>query len=246
MMKKLFLLAAALTTMTSFVACNDDDYQPLSGCLVTTKGSDLFNFYYQSENHATFYVANKNEVAASGRYTPKDGQRATILFNELQEKQEGYTHNIRLIQINPHYTEDAVVATTQNQLDTLTAKADKIYYKHQGNATSYLSPEYLTLRIGHKNNDRSKHKYHLILDKVNPTSANPEYLDLKLVHQNDGDSYSEPKTELISFNIAPIGRELGGKKGINLIYSDMETEKEESVLIDMSNPNDKQPISMSL
>lgn len=232
-MKKLILLAAvAFMALTSFVACNSEESEPLNGCLVTTKGSDALNFHYKSDLNETFFVANKNEVAASGTYTPKDGQRATILFTKYEDKEPGYTYKIRLLQVTPHYTEDAVIATTPEQLAALTDKADKISYEHRQDITSYLSTEFFSIRIGHRNNDLSKHKYHLIYDKVNPTQTNPDYLDLKLVHQNDGDSPAAPRTEVISFNISNLGRELGNKKGINLTYFDQEAEKEISVLID--------------
>lgn len=231
-MKKFLLLAAGvLATLTSMVSCNSDPVDAPIVMLVTTKGNSS-DYHFENDIHKTFYISNKNEALAI--YRPKDGQRSYILFSENAEKFPGYDYTIYLQQVLPLYTSKAVEVTTQAQWDELIKNADKIHYSDGGDRTAYLSEDYLTLNIVRRASDTKKHKYHLVVDKLNPAvdGTTPEYVDVKLLHQNEGDLDVGTGNEVISFDIEVLKKDLAAEnvKGIRLIFDSYDG-KQQTALI---------------
>ena len=110
-MKKFKFIAfifAIMTTMPILQSCLDDDDNPSDLLVVSTINmisQDSKEFYFTLDDGKKMYTSN-----AQG-WSNKDwveGQRAFVIFNELEEPVNGYDLNIQVRGINPILTKDII------------------------------------------------------------------------------------------------------------------------------------------
>lgn len=99
-MKKFKFIAfiiAVMTTMPIFQSCLDDD-SPSDSLVISTINlisPDSKDFYFTLDDGKTMFPSNGNGWISD---KSKDGQRAFVIFKELEEPVKGYDYNIQVIQ----------------------------------------------------------------------------------------------------------------------------------------------------
>lgn len=110
-MKKFKFIAfifAIMTTMPIFQSCLDDDNSPSDLLVISTinmMSQDSKDFYFTLDDGKKMYPSN-GEGWSNADFA--DGQRAFVMFNELEEPVGGYDYNVQVKQIKEILTKDIV------------------------------------------------------------------------------------------------------------------------------------------
>lgn len=188
-MKKFKFIAfifAIMTTMPILQSCLDDDDNPSDLLVVSTINmisQDSKEFYFTLDDGKKMYPSN-----AQG-WSNKDwveGQRAFVIFNELEEPVNGYDLNIQVRGINPILTKD-IITMGEDDNDEEKVGDDKIN-------TTYMwinkDNKYLTIEFQYygTHSEDKKHFLNLVIndkEESAPTadedSAEDEYINLEFV-----------------------------------------------------------------
>ena len=109
-MKKFKFIAfiiAVMTTMPIFQSCLDDD-SPSDSLVISTINlisPDSKDFYFTLDDGKTMFLSNGNGWISD---KSKDGQRAFVIFKELEEPVKGYDYNIQVREIKEILTKEIV------------------------------------------------------------------------------------------------------------------------------------------
>ena len=207
-MKKigLFLLATAALFLGS---CKEKEYDGADSAFVVTVrtmpvGSE---YYFDADTGHTIYPSDKSRI---GAYEAREGQRAIITFKSLPSI-PGYDISARLYSIGDIYTGTGRIIADAEEVAELSDDPIQLY-----RAGSYLTHKYLTLYVVYSANDKTKHRFELVVNDAAPSSTDPNYLDVELRHAADGDLTGPHCEDYISFDITPFTARLSGKNGIAL------------------------------
>ena len=189
-MKKFKFIAffiAVMTTMPILQSCLDDDSSSDSLVIGTINliSPDSKDFYFTLDDGKTMFPSNGNGWISDKN---KDGQRAFVIFKELEEPVKGYDYNIQVREIKEILTKEIV---TMGEGENTEEKIgdDKI------NST-YMwitqDKKYLTIEFqyyGTHSKDK-KHFLNLVINnkEAEPAAddANDEYINLEFRHNDEG------------------------------------------------------------
>ncbi|MEY8686682.1 NigD-like protein [Bacteroides sp. AN502(2024)] len=232
-MKKFKFIAFifAITTIVPILqSCLDDDENPSDLLVISTinmLSQDSKEFYFTLDNGKKMYPGNSQGWSNENWV---EGQRAFVIFNELEEPVNGYDLTIQVKGIHPILTKEIV---TMGEDDNNEEKIgdDKI------NAT-YMwinkNNKYLTIEFqyyGTSSKDK-KHFLNLVINdkgKAAPTADEDqdEYINLEFRHNSEGDYPQRLGEGYVSFKLDKIKERMEGKKGlrirVNTIYGGLKT-----------------------
>ena len=222
-MKKFKFIAfifAIMTTMPIFQSCLDDDDSPSDLLVISTINmisQDSKDFYFTLDDGKKMYPSNGQGWNGADF---ADGQRAFVMFNELEEPVGGYDYNVQVKQIKEILTKDIVTMDDEENTEEKIGD-DKI------NAT-YMwinkDKKYLTIEFqyyGTHSKDK-KHFLNLVINNPVPAptadeeDAEDEYINLEL-RQNSAGVYPQTLGEGdVSFELEEIKEEMEGKNGLGI------------------------------
>ena len=110
-MKKFKFIAffiAVMTTMPILQSCLDDDDSSSDSLVISTINlisPDSKDFYFTLDDGKTMFPSNGNGWISDKN---KDGQRAFVIFKELEEPVKGYDYNIQVREIKEILTKEIV------------------------------------------------------------------------------------------------------------------------------------------
>ena len=220
-MKKFKFIAfiiAVMTTMPILQSCLDDDDSSSDSLVISTINlisPDSKDFYFTLDDGKTMFPSNGNGWISDKN---KDGQRAFVIFKELEEPVKGYDYNIQVREIKEILTKEIV---TMGEGENTEEKIgdDKI------NST-YMwitkDKKYLTIEFqyyGTQSEDKN-HVLNLVINnkEAEPAAAdaNDEYIDLEFRHNDEGDTADRLGEGYISFKLDKIQDQMKGKKGLRI------------------------------
>ncbi|MDR0939660.1 MAG: NigD-like protein [Mediterranea sp.] len=169
-------------------------------------------YYFTTDGGETLFPAGGTGWATE-EYT--DGQRAFVLFNNMDTPAEGYDYNVDVKQVTPVLTKE-VVTLGEGENTEEKVGDDKI------NAT-YLwiskDRKYLTIEFQYYGTDNADKK-HLLNLVVNPATTGEtgsgEFADLEFRHNDEGDEPVRLGEGYVSFKLDKIKSLLEGKKGVKV------------------------------
>lgn len=233
-MKKFKFIAfifAIMTTTLILQSCLDDN-DGLADLLVISTinkiSQDSKDFYFTLDNGKKMYPNNGQEWN-SAEFA--EGQRAFVIFNELETPVNGYDYNVQVKQINEILTKDIV------EMDDDENTEEKIGDDKINTTDMRINKDnkYLTIEFqyyGTHSADK-KHFLNLVIPKAEaaPTtedgSGKDEYINLEFRHNSEGDYPQTLGEGYVSFKLDKIKERMEGKKGlrirVNTLYSGIKT-----------------------
>ncbi|WP_308745874.1 NigD-like protein [uncultured Bacteroides sp.] len=233
-MKKLKFIAyifAIMTTMPILQSCLDDDDSPSDLLVISTinmMSQDSKDFYFTLDDGKKMYPSNGQ---GWNNADFADGQRAFVMFNELEEPVGGYDYNVRVKEIKEILTKD-IVTMDEEENNEEKIGDDKI------NAT-YMwinkDKKYLTIEFQYygTHSEDKKHFLNLVINNLTPAptadedSEEDEFINLEFRHNNEGDYPQTLGEGYVSFRLDKIKEQMEGKKGlrirVNTLYGGIKT-----------------------
>lgn len=211
---------AIMIAMPLFQSCMDDDDSPSNLLVISTIdmiSQDSKDFYFTLDNGEKMYPSNGQ--AWNGVDFVK-GQRAFVIFNELEEPVSGYDHNVQVKQIKKILTKDIVTMDDEENTEEKIGD-DKI------NAT-YMwitkDKKYLTIEFQYygTHSEDKKHFLNLVINNTQPDPAandgnqEDEYINLEFRHNSEGDYPQSLGEGYVSFKLDEIKGQMEGKKGLRI------------------------------
>lgn len=208
----LFFLIALTPIFQSCLDDNDSDYYNDSFAISTINvlDQDKKDFYFTLDDGSKMYPSEKPGM---GNYEVKDGQRAFVLFKELDQKIDGYKYNIQVRNIVDILTKDIVDLTSDNVSDI---GDDPINATYMWVAQGFLTIEFQY--YGTHSSDK-KHFLNLVVNKLpegTEGDADSDYLELEFRHNKKGDEPVALGEGYVSFKLDKIAEEMKGKKGLKI------------------------------
>ena len=203
-MKKFKFIAffiAVMTTMPILQSCLDDDSSSDSLVIGTINliSPDSKDFYFTLDDGKTMFPSNGNGWISDKN---KDGQRAFVIFKELEEPVKGYDYNIQVREIKEILTKE-IVTMGEGENTEERIGDDKI------NST-YMwitqDKKYLTIEFQYYGT-HSEDKKHFLNLVINNKDAEPAA---------DGDTADRLGEGYISFKLDKIQDQMKGKKGLRI------------------------------
>ena len=223
-MKKFKFIAfifAIMTTTLILQSCLDDNDGPADLLVISTINKisqDSKDFYFTLDNGEKMYPNNGQEWN-SAEFA--EGQRAFVIFNELETPVNGYDYNVQVKQINEILTKDIVEMDDDENTEEKIGD-DKINTTDMriNKDNKYLTIEYQY--YGTHSADK-KHFLNLVIndkEETAPTAdegnAEDEYINLEFRHNSERDSPDHLGEGYVSFKLDKIEEQIEGKKGLNI------------------------------
>lgn len=218
-MKELKIIALAVTVLTfsTFLqSCLDDD-EPSDSLVISTIKVPVEGgkeYYFNLDDGSKMYPGDTRYLTP---FELIDGQRAFILFKELDEKIAGYDYNVEVKKVEPILTKDIINLTTENIEEI---GDDRINATHMWIAQGYLTIEFQYLGTHTKD---KMHFLNLVINKTLTEKEDDEYIYLEFRHNAEDDTPDRPGEGYVSFKLKEIEPLLEGKKGlkirVNTIYN---------------------------
>lgn len=221
--KFMALIFILVTVSTTFQSCLDGDDQPSDSLVISTinvSDAKSKDFYFTLDNGKKMYPGDTKWL---GNYELTDGQRAFVVFNELDDKVEGYDYNIQIKQITNILTKDIVtMGEDENTEDKIGDDKINATYIWMTKDAKYLSVEFQYFGT---HNENKKHFLNLVINPSTPEAtddAENDYLELEFRHNDEDDSPAQLGEGYVSFKLDKIKDMVSGKKGlkirVNTIY----------------------------
>ena len=229
--KFIAFIFAIMTTTMILKSCLDDNDGPADLLVISTINKisqDSKDFYFTLDNGEKMYPNNGQEWN-SAEFA--EGQRAFVIFNELETPVNGYDYNVLVKQINEILTKDIV------EMDDDENTEEKIGDDKINTTDMRINKDnkYLTIEFqyyGTHSADK-KHFLNLVIPKAEaaPTaedgSGKDEYINLEFRHNSEGDYPQTLGEGYVSFKLDKIKDRMEGKKGlrirVNTLYSGIKT-----------------------
>lgn len=215
-LKSIAFIFAILMTMPTFQSCLDDDNGPADVLAVSTIyqiSPDSKDFYFTLDNGEKMYPNNFR--GWSGKEI-EDGQRAFVIFNELEQPVNGYEYNIQVKQIKEILTKD-IVTMGDEDVNEETVGDDKINatYMWINKDRNYLTIEFQYLGTHSKD---KMHFLNLVINDAAPTADadDDKYIDLEFRHNDEDDSPDHLGEGYVSFKLDKIKERMEGKDGLRI------------------------------
>ena len=223
-MKKFKFIAfifAIMTTTLILQSCLDDNDGPADLLVISTINKisqDSKDFYFTLDNGEKMYPNNGQEWN-SAEFA--EGQRAFVIFNELETPVNGYDYNIQVRDITKVLTKEIVTMDDEENTEEKIGD-DKI------NATyMWISKDkkYLTIEFQYygTHSEDKKHFLNLVINNKEADSAAEnedntvdEYINLEFRHNSERDSPDHLGEGYVSFKLDKIEEQIEGKKGLNI------------------------------
>ena len=223
-MKKFKFIAfifAIMTTTLILQSCLDDNDGPADLLVISTINKisqDSKDFYFTLDNGEKIYPNNGQEWN-SAEFA--EGQRAFVIFNELETPVNGYDYNIQVRDITKVLTKEIVTMDDEENTEEKIGD-DKI------NATyMWISKDkkYLTIEFQYygTHSEDKKHFLNLVINNKEADSAaenedntDDEYINLEFRHNSERDSPDHLGEGYVSFKLDKIEEQIEGKKGLNI------------------------------
>jgi len=223
-MKKFKFIAfifAIMTTTLILQSCLDDNDGPADLLVISTINKisqDSKDFYFTLDNGEKMYPNNGQEWN-SAEFA--EGQRAFVIFNELETPVNGYDYNIQVRDITKVLTKEIVTMDDEENTEEKIGD-DKI------NATyMWISKDkkYLTIEFQYygTHSEDKKHFLNLVINNKEADSAaenedntDDEYINLEFRHNSERDSPDHLGEGYVSFKLDKIEEQIEGKKGLNI------------------------------
>ena len=203
-LKFITLTLAIIITLPMLQSCLDDnDHQSRSLVISTINqiSEDSKEFYFTLDNGKTMFPSNSQ---AWGGEKFENGQRAFVIFNELEQPVNGYDYNIQVRDITKVLTKEIVTMDDEENTEEKIGD-DKI------NATyMWISKDkkhFLNLVINNKEADSAAE---------NEDNTDDEYINLEFRHNSERDSPDHLGEGYVSFKLDKIEEQIEGKKGLNI------------------------------
>ena len=191
-LKFITLTLAIIITLPMLQSCLDDnDHQSRSLVISTINqiSEDSKEFYFTLDNGKTMFPSNSQ---AWGGEKFENGQRAFVIFNELEQPVNGYDYNIQVRDITKVLTKEIVTMDDEENTEEKIGD-DK---KH-----------FLNLVINNKEADSAAE---------NEDNTDDEYINLEFRHNSERDSPDHLGEGYVSFKLDKIEEQIEGKKGLNI------------------------------
>ena len=223
-MKKFKFIAfifAIMTTTLILQSCLDDNDGPADLLVISTINKisqDSKDFYFTLDNGKKMYP-NNGQAWNSAEFA--EGQRAFVIFNELETPVNGYDYNIQVRDITKVLTKEIVTMDDEENTEEKIGD-DKI------NATyMWISKDkkYLTIEFQYygTHSEDKKHFLNLVINNKEADSAaenedntDDEYINLEFRHNSERDSPDHLGEGYVSFKLDKIEEQIEGKKGLNI------------------------------
>ena len=230
-LKFITLTLAIIITLPMLQSCLDDnDHQSRSLVISTINqiSEDSKEFYFTLDNGKTMFPSNSQ---AWGGEKFENGQRAFVIFNELEQPVNGYDYNIQVRDITKVLTKEIVTMDDEENTEEKIGD-DKI------NATyMWISKDkkYLTIEFQYygTHSEDKKHFLNLVINNLTPAptadedSEEDEFINLEFRHNNEGDYPQTLGEGYVSFRLDKIKEQMEGKKGlrirVNTLYGGIKT-----------------------
>lgn len=215
---KFIMYFCTVTVALSFLqSCNDDDTNDLLVISTINTDSEGKDVYFTLDDGKKMLPDNVRDIA---KY--ENGQRAFVIFNELDKVVNGYDYHIQVKQIHKILTKEIVTMGEDENTEEKIGD-DKIN-------TTYMwitqDKKYLTIEFQYFGTYREDKKHFLnlvIVPSDAATTADNEYVDLEFRHNAEGDASEHLGEGYVSFKLDKIKEQLDGKKGlrirVNTIYN---------------------------
>lgn len=203
-------------------SCLDDDDSPSESFVISTLNvpdPESNDFYFTLDDGKKMFPGDTRGL---GDYKLIDGQRAFVIFNEIDQKVEGYDYNIQIKRIEDILTKDIITLNDENVEEVGDDKINSTYM--------WITPDlkYLTIEfqyLGTHSKDK-KHFLNLVINELETeptTSADNDYIELEFRHNDEGDVPNQLGEGYVSFKLDEIKEQMEGKKGlrirVNTIYN---------------------------
>lgn len=235
------LFFAALATMPLLQSCLDDDNGPNEALVISTINKispDSKEFYFTLDNGKKMHPDN---IQGWSGKDYEDGQRAFVIFNELEQPVEGYEYNILVRQIREVLTKDIVTMGGENTEEKIGDDKINITYMWISSDRKYLTIEFQY--YGTHSEDK-KHFLNLVINDAQPSpttngqegdndkdassgaAGDEDFINLEFRHNSEGDSPARLGEGYVSFKLDEIKDRMEGKKGlrirVNTIHNDIQ------------------------
>lgn len=213
MRKVKFITLSFILLLVPFLQSCLDDSEPVDSFVISTvKVLDETNkdYYFLLDNGKKMFPGITKWV---GGYEPKDGQRAFVLFQELEDKAAGYDYNIEVKRIENVLTKDVVDLTAENEKEI---GDDAINTTYMWIAQGYLTIEFQYFGT---NSADKKHFLNLVVNKIKEkTEKDPSdnYIELEFRHNAKEDTPAQLGEGYVSFKLDKIADQMEGKKGLKI------------------------------
>lgn len=225
---------AILTTMPMLQSCLDDDNGPSEALVISTINKispDSKDFYFTLDNGKKMHPDNAQGWSGKDY---EDGQRAFVIFNELEQPVEGYDYNILVRQIREVLTKDIVTMGGENTEEKIGDDKINVTYMWISSDRKYLTIEFQY--YGTHSEDK-KHFLNLVINDAQPSptadnadgdneNTGDDFINLEFRHNNEGDSPVQLGEGYVSFKLDEIKDRMEGKKGlrirVNTLHNDIQ------------------------
>ncbi len=220
-LKFITLTLAIIITLPMLQSCLDDnDHQSRSLVISTINqiSEDSKDFYFTLDNGKTMFPSNSH---GWGGEKYEDGQRAFVIFKELEEPVNGYDYNIQVRDITKVLTKEIVTMDDEENTE------EKIGDDKINSTYMWITQDkkYLTIEFQYYGT-HSEDKKHFLNLVINNKEAEPaaENEDKPMTNISIWNSVTTVKEILptiwakgyVSFKLDKIQEQMKGKKGLRI------------------------------
>lgn len=215
-------ILAIITAMPILQSCLDDDDSSSDSLVISTINKispDSKDIYFTLDNGETMFPGDTRGIGSNDY---EEGQRAFVVFNQLDQPVDGYDYNIQVKRIKEILTKDIITLGEGENTEEIVGD-DKIN-------TTYMwitqDHKYLTIEFQYYGThvDENKHLLNLVINnkEAEPTAdaaddaVDNNYIDLEFRHNSEGDSPDHLGEGYVSFKLDKIKEQLEGKKGVRI------------------------------
>jgi len=198
-----FILCLAILPFLQ--SCLDDDKDGYSLAISTVKVIEGRNFYFAIDGGEKMLPGDTTNIR---NYKPKDGQRAFVYFNLLDEKVQGYDYNAKIEHVENILTK-GIIPLTAATADSI--GDDRINVTEIWIAGGYLNLEFQILGTS---SPQKLHMVNLVQNEMTNDSAEEGYINLEFRHNAYDDSPDRLGIGLVSFKLENLV--LNAEKGLKI------------------------------
>lgn len=203
-----FLLLLIATPVLQSCLDDWDDDKRSSLTIGTVRIIDGKEYYFALDEGTKMYPGDTTQI---DNYALKEGQRAFVYFNLLEEKADGYDYNARINHIENILTKDICFMSAE---DADHIGDDRINITNMWIADNYLNIQY---QLYHSNSKDKKHMLNLVVNEASDGQNDKEgYVTLEFRHNAYDDDPLMPGQGLVSFKLDKIADLTAGKTGLNI------------------------------
>ncbi|WP_078063526.1 NigD1/NigD2 family lipoprotein [Bacteroides ihuae] len=199
----IFILGLAMLPFLQ--SCLDDDKDGYSLAISTVKVIEGRNFYFAIDGGEKMLPGDTTNIH---NYKLKDGQRAFVYFNLLEDKVSGYDYNAKIEHVENILTK-GVIPLTAATADSI--GDDRINVTEIWIAGGYLNLEFQILGTS---SPQKLHMVNLVQNEMIDDSAEEGYINLEFRHNAYNDNPDGLGNGIVSFKIESLV--LNAEKGLKI------------------------------